>query len=288
MCDNSALSSALYGLIGNGTETRAMKHLTEDLVAEAVEGDAAAVRTIVRGLQRPFYNLALRMLMVPADAEEAAQEALLRVVTRLSTFDGRSKFSTWAWRVAVRRILDFREGVVRAPMLTFEDFAADLSHGLDRDASDPDDAPLLQQVKVACGRALLQCLDGDHRVAYVLGEVLELTGTEAADVLGIPAATFRKRLSRARERVSEHLTRHCGVVSSDAVCSCSGRSRRARELQRLAPGDREGQLDLVTLRRTIQEVSELARGGIYYRADPSAQPPPGLLARVEAAVVAQR
>jgi len=265
-----------------------MKSLTHDIVRRAVDGDAAAVRTIVGGLQRPFYNLALRMLMVPADAEEATQEALLRVITRLSVFDYRSKFSTWAWRVAVRRILDFRDAARRAPALTFDGFVEDLADGLDRNAPSPEDALLVQQVKVGCGRALLQCLDADHRVAYVLGEVLELTGTEAAAILGVSAATYRKRLSRARKGISDHLGRACGVVNPAAACTCAGRVRKAEELGRLFSKDREGDVDLVQLGRTVREVSALARGGVYHRADPQLEAPPGLLARVERAVGARR
>lgn len=265
-----------------------MQSLTDDIVRQAVEGDAAAVRAIVRGLQRPFYNLALRLLMVPADAEEATQEALLRVITRLSAFDGHSKFSTWAWRVAVRRILDFRDGARRGAMLTFDGFVEDLQDGLERDAPDPEDALVLQQVKIGCGRALLQCLDGDHRVAYVLGEILELTGTEAADVLGIDAATYRKRLSRARSRISAHLNKACGVVNPDAPCTCAGRVRRAHDLGRLVPQDRDGELDLAQLRHTVQQVDALARSGLYHRADPQHDAPAGLLARVERAVGVER
>ncbi len=265
-----------------------MQRLTGELVRQAVAGDAAAIRAIVQDLQRPFFNLALRMLMVPADAEEATQEALLRVVTRLSAFDGRSKFSTWAWRVAVRRILDFRDCSKRAPMLTFDGFAEDLHDGLERGAGDPEDALMLQQVKMGCGRALLQCLDAHHRVAYVLGEVLELTGSEAAEVLGVDAATYRKRLSRARSRVSTHLNKICGVVNPDAACTCAGRAKKAVDLGRLHPPDREGELDLVQLRHTVRQVSALARGGIFHRADPRSTPPAGLLARVERAVDVSR
>jgi len=64
----------------------------------------------------------------------------------------------------------------------------------------------------------------------------------------------------------------------------AGRVGRAVELGRLFPQDRDGELDLVQLRHTVQHVDALARGGVYHRADPQSEPPPGLLARVEHAV----
>src|SRR5437868_15351041 len=103
----------------------AMSEITPELVARATAGDGDAVSEIVRALERPFYNAALRMLSDRQDAEDATQEALIRVVTRLAQYRGDAQFSTWAWRIAIRRILDVRAG--RAPQLRFDDFAADLA-----------------------------------------------------------------------------------------------------------------------------------------------------------------
>ena len=77
-------------------------------VRRAVAGDRSTMERIMRSLERPFYTLALRMLLRPAEAEDATQECLLRVATRLAQFEGASRFSTWAWRVAVNRILELR------------------------------------------------------------------------------------------------------------------------------------------------------------------------------------
>jgi RNA polymerase sigma factor (sigma-70 family) len=67
------------------------------------------------------------MLLSPVEAEDAAQECLLRVATRLAQFEGGSRFSTWAWKVAVNRIIEIK----RKPFFTAEQFAADLADGLD-------------------------------------------------------------------------------------------------------------------------------------------------------------
>ena len=109
----------------------ALDALTPEVVRAATSGDGAALNTILSALSQPFYNLALRMLQNHEDAEDAAQECLIRVATKLSTFRGDSRFSTWAWRVATRSVLDFREGRARKAALTSEAFSLDLTDGLD-------------------------------------------------------------------------------------------------------------------------------------------------------------
>lgn len=258
---------------------RPLDAITPEAVRRAVDGDKTALGEILGRLERPFHHLAMRMAIAPQDAEDATQECLIRVATRLAQFDGRARFSTWAWKVAVRCLLDFREGTLRAPLLTFEKFGADLAVGLDLEAPErPEDMVHLGELKMRCGRALLQCLDGDHRVAFVLGEILELEGPEAAEILEIDAATFRKRLSRARERLQAALSANCGLVNPDAPCRCHRRLRRARDLGRIpARPTTEQPLDVRGLRERLAGIGVAVRAAQYYRADPSSVPGRDLL-----------
>jgi hypothetical protein len=70
---------------------------------------------------------------------------------------------------------------------------------------------------------MLQCLDRPHRIAFVLGEVLELSGPEAAEILEIEPALFRKRLQLAREAVIAFTRSYCGLVTDAASCHCNQR-----------------------------------------------------------------
>ena len=152
----------------------------EDVARRAVDGDRDALDSLVRDLQGDVYGLALRMLWNREDAEDATQEILVRVVTRLSQFDFRSRLKTWVYRVAVNYILDVKKSPVERLHLTFDRFAEDLADGMSTDGPmDAERSLLVEEVKIGCTLGMLQCLDRPHRLAYVLGEILDMPGPEA-------------------------------------------------------------------------------------------------------------
>jgi RNA polymerase sigma factor (sigma-70 family) len=210
------------------------------LVAEAKSGREAALEELVRLVQGRVYGLALRMLWHPEDARDAAQEILLRVITRIGSFRGEAAFTTWVYRIAANYLLDARSGPLERMKISFDAFAADLDEGLA-------DAPLaearggveagvlLEEVKLGCTLGMLACLDRPHRLAYILGEILGLADREGAQVLAISGAAFRKRLSRARKSILDFMRAKCGLVSDAARCHCGKRVDRAIELKRVDP-----------------------------------------------------
>jgi RNA polymerase sigma factor (sigma-70 family) len=208
----------------------------EVLARRAVDGDRDAVATIVRELQATMHALALRMLWHPHDAEDATQEILVRIVTRLGQFDFKSRLRTWAYRVATNYLLDVKKSCVERQKLSFSSFAEDLADGLSADGSAGHERSVLtEEVKIGCTLGMLQCLDRPHRLAYVLGEILDLPAPEAADSLGLEPAAFRKRLQRAREAIEDFTRLHCGLVSDTAACACNRRVPVAVQLGRVQP-----------------------------------------------------
>ena len=206
----------------------------KDVARLALEGDRDAVESLVRGLQGEVYGLALRMLWNREDAEDATQEILVRVVTRLSRFDFRSTLKTWVYRVAVNYILDVKKSPIERMHLNFQRFAGDLVEGLSSEGpADAERSLLVEEVKIGCTLGLLQCLDRPHRLAYVLGEILDLSGPEAAEALGISAELFRKRLGHARRAIETFTRSHCGLASDSAACACHRRVPEAVRLGRV-------------------------------------------------------
>jgi RNA polymerase sigma factor (sigma-70 family) len=208
----------------------------KELVHQAVAGDRHAVASIVRALERDIYGLALRMLWNREDAEDATQEILVRVVTRLAQFDFRSRLRTWVFRIATNYLLDVKKSAVERMRLNFVALGRDLQEGLSTEGpAEGEHSVLTEEVKIGCTLAMLQCLDREHRLAYVLGEILDLPAPEAAEVLEIAAPAFRKRLERARAEVEAFLRAQCGLVTDAAACRCSRRVDTAIRLGRVRP-----------------------------------------------------
>ncbi len=207
----------------------------DSLVALSRDGDRAALDALIYEIQPSIHKLAQRFHMIPPEAEDATHEILLKIITRLGQFEGKSQFKTWAYTVASNHLLDLkRKPSIQA--MSFDEFAEDLAQGLsDAPFQGADAALQLEEVRIGCTLALLQCLGKEARLAYILGEILELDHREAAAVLGVSTSTYRKRLSRARENITTFMLGHCGLVDSNRQCRCSRRVSRAQELGRVDP-----------------------------------------------------
>ncbi len=85
-----------------------MKNKTNEelslLIDQAVAGDKEALETVISSVQDLIFNLSLRMLGTFADAEDASQDIILKVITHLSSFRKESAFSTWLFRIAVNHL----------------------------------------------------------------------------------------------------------------------------------------------------------------------------------------
>jgi RNA polymerase sigma factor (sigma-70 family) len=228
----------------------------EDVARRAVDGDRDALDELVRDLQGDIYGLALRMLWNREDAEDATQEILVRAVTRLSQFDFRSKLKTWVYRIAVNYVLDVKKSPIEQMHVNFQRFADELVEGLSADGpADSERSLLIEEVKIGCTLGMLQCLDRPHRLAYILGEILDLSGPESAEALGVSAELFRKRLQHARTAIEVFTRAHCGLASDNAACACHRRVPAARRLGRVRPDA----LDFALQPSSYQETRELVR-----------------------------
>jgi len=254
-----------------------MEESLEDLVRRAREGDRDALEGLVSDIQGRIYGLALRMLWHPEDARDATQDILIRIVTRLGTFRGASSFMTWAHRVAANYLLNARKSRLEQQAYTFARFGEELDEGLGEapaPAGTPDAALLLEEVKIGCTLGMLTCLDRPHRLAYILGEILEMEGDEAARVLAIRPAAFRKRLSRAREAIVAFTRAKCGLVSPERPCRCRRRVAHALRTGRVDPrrllfaADAEAAHRFPAVLAEIRRLEETRRAAALFRTLP--------------------
>jgi RNA polymerase sigma factor (sigma-70 family) len=152
----------------------------EERAERAAAGDSAALSWLVDEVQHPVYRLALRFLGHPEDAKDATQEILVRVITHLGQFEGRSQFMTWAYTIAMRQLMRTRKRELESAVKGAEAFAAALDQGLaDRDftAQEAEYRLLSAEVRISCTYAMLLRLSRPLRASYILGDAMGMPDT---------------------------------------------------------------------------------------------------------------
>lgn len=191
----------------------------------ARDGDATALEELVRKHHEWIYNLSLRFMLNPADASDLAQEALIKIVTRIGQFEGRSAFRTWAYRIVANTFLDARRGRLENAISNFTDYGRELDsiplQSFDPTiASQPERKVLIEEAKLGCMLGMLLCLERTQRLTFLIGEILEAPSQVGGEIFGISPAAFRKRLERARRDLSEFMNDKCGLLNENNPCRC--------------------------------------------------------------------
>jgi RNA polymerase sigma-70 factor, ECF subfamily len=174
----------------------------EALVVRAQEGDRDALERLLRRNYDRVYAVCRRLTGGDADAADAAQEAMIAVVRNLGRFDRRSRFSTWAYRIAVNASLDELRRRSRRPTTGWDEIgASSRSEEAGPAGAGPDAA--IERIDIET--ALLQ-LPIDFRAPVVLRDLCGLDYAEIAEVLDLPPGTVRSRISRARASLAAALS----------------------------------------------------------------------------------
>ncbi len=242
---------------------KSMELSLEQAVEQAQAGNRFALEHVAGQIQNKVYGLALRMLWHPEDARDATQDILIRVITHLGSFRGESAFMTWVYRVAANYLSTVRKSRLEDQKYTFERFGNELDEGLSdsliQSESPVEEALLLEEIKIGCTLGMLLCLDRSHRLAYILGEILELASPEAARILEISPATFRKRLSRARSEIISFMKLKCGLANPQNSCRCRRRVNHALKTKRIEPQHLLFAHDIESARRFPEVLSEIRK-----------------------------
>jgi RNA polymerase sigma factor (sigma-70 family) len=260
----------------------------------AAGGDRAAAEEVLAAVEDTVYALALKMLGHPADAEDAAQEILVVVLTHLGSFRGESAFHTWVWRIAANHLARVRRG--RREVVTFEIMEDRLTRGLadePSDRPDPEAEALAHELRLRCTEAMLLSLDRELRIAYVLGDLFGLSGEEGAEVLAIDPPAFRKRLSRARAKLHAFVRGWCGVYDAANPCRCERQVESMVGQGLLAPDDlylseQRRRPTPAAVARAANEVTELGRLAEMLRGPPAVLAPLTLVEGLRALVASTR
>ncbi len=173
------------------------------LIEKINAGDYQAFESLVNLYEGKVYRLAIRMLRNQEDAEDALQETFLQVYRGLKSFEGRSNFSTWLFRLATNVcLMKIRHRETEPPtMLPLEDYLPQHEEGdlpsIQAWPEKPEQILLTKESREKMMEAL-EKLPADYRAVFILRDMEGFSNAETGEALGISVAAVKSRLHRAR------------------------------------------------------------------------------------------
>jgi len=174
----------------------------KNLIELSAKGNVEAFETLIKTHQKKVYNIALRMTKDPEDAQELAQDALVRAFTAIKKFRGESSFSTWLYRITINVCTDFLRKRNKAVVVSLEQGAAGNENGspvqIPEKNPGPDELAEKNQLKEMVKQAM-DMLSAEHRQVLILRDLMDLTYKDIARTLNVNEGTIKSRINRARD-----------------------------------------------------------------------------------------
>ena len=170
-----------------------------ELIERAKDSDKKALAELVTKYEKTIFSFAFKICRNREKAENTMQETFMSVLKSLHQFDGKSKFSTWLYRIVVNHCL----------MMARSEVHKDKFHSIDEEEFDfeepevkhwsdlPEDKLLNDELKKLMDEAI-EKLPPDYRIVFMLRDVEGLSTQETAETLGLSVPAVKSRLHRAR------------------------------------------------------------------------------------------
>ena len=181
-----------------------------DIARRVAERDPHAVRLLTNRNNQRLFRTAWSILRNRAEAEDVVQSTYLRAFAAMESFEGRSSLSTWLTRIAINEALGQQRAARRRRAQLDENSVVHLDEYRDKlmrgstSSLSPEDSAAREQLRRLLEGAIAR-LPESFRVVFVLREIEGISVDEAAEALGIPAATVKTRHLRARRRLQDAL-----------------------------------------------------------------------------------
>ena len=200
------------------------------LIKSCLNGSKQALNTLVQNYQGYIFNVALKYFNHIADAEDATQEVLIKVISNLGNYNAdKAQFRTWLYRITFNHFLNTKKAPVEIRYEGgFENFFNTIESSRVVELTDVEERQMkweIEEAKVACMAGMIMCLDREQRLTYIIGDVFEIDHNLGAEIFEISPENFRQRLTRARKDLYEWMHKRCGLVNSDNPCRCPKKTK---------------------------------------------------------------
>jgi RNA polymerase sigma factor (sigma-70 family) len=207
----------------------------EQLIKSALEGNKKALEDLIYRHQAWIYNIALRMVFYPQEAEDITQEVLIKIITKLSTFRKESSFRTWAYRIVINQVLNMKKSLgEKKHASNFDDYWKIIENVPDQELPSQENynvemRTLVNEVKVSCMSGMLLCLDREQRIVFILGTIFQVSDKIGAEILDLSRDNFRQKLSRARKHIYNFMHNRCSLIDKNNPCKCEKKTKALLE-----------------------------------------------------------
>ena len=178
------------------------------LVEESRKGNVDAFEELIKDYKKIAYNIALRVLRNVEDAEDASQEALIKVYKNIQNFNMQSTFKVWMYRIVVNTCLDFKRKKNLNPLSIDENIDLGGNSEIHREIADDSGNPDALVEKNFTSKIVSDAvnkLDDDYKTIIVLRDIEGFSYSEIAEILSCNLGTVKSRLNRARKSLKDIL-----------------------------------------------------------------------------------
>ena len=194
-----------------------------ELVEEVLKGNKQSLNSLIQKHQPFIYNVAWKMIGDPMQAEDLTQEALIKIISNLSSFKGDSAFRTWAYRIVWNHFLNEKKKPISLFASNFDDLGTQLDNAPSFDLSFEEQEAKkeeIKEVRLQCLSGMLLCLTKEQRLVYIIGDIFDADHNIGSEIMAVSKGTYRKKLSRARNDLHNFMKNKCGLVDKANPCRC--------------------------------------------------------------------
>lgn len=201
-----------------------------ELIKLCLNGSKVALNKLVEKHQGYIFNVALKYFNHIADAEDATQEVLIKVIANLGNYNAsKAQFRTWLYKITFNHFLNIKKGPSELRYEAgFETYFKTIESSQVVELTLEEENKMkweIEEAKVACMAGMIMCLDREQRLTYIIGDVFEIDHNLGAEIFEISTENFRQRLTRARKDLHEWMHNRCGLVNTANPCRCPKKTK---------------------------------------------------------------
>jgi RNA polymerase sigma factor (sigma-70 family) len=212
----------------------------DEAIALSLTGNSGALETLILRHQSWIFNIALAMTGNLHQAEDVTQEVLIKVVTRLSTYQPqKAAFRTWLYRIVANSVLNLKENkkeLFFARMLANGEDKAFLDNQPDPRTAAADSLRMNEETKCHCILCMLLCLSRRERMVFTLAGIFDVTDKIGAEICDMSRANFRQLFLRSRRKLHDYFSRNCSLLNERNPCICAAQTGRLMQAGVMVPG----------------------------------------------------